>query len=513
MIFVVIIGAVLGARVIATTADATSRLIDHSLPAQREALQFQSTLLDQETGVRGYAITGDPQFLQPYQDGLTTEQESADRMRKLLGHEGGRVNLDIDDIERAARQWRSTYVAPLLASPATARAQGDATAAEGKQMFDNLRSLFTQQNQNLADAVTRDTDRLNHDRAVRDSILIGLLVVYLLTGVGLAVLVRRLIDRPLKYLTESSRRVAGGDFGFRIDVHGPADVAAVATAVDDMRRRIVAELDSSRVQQAQLHEQKLFLDAQTVELRRSNAELEQFAYVASHDLQEPLRKVAAFCQLLEKRYAGQLDERATQYIDFAVDGAKRMQILINDLLTFSRVGRVTDGSTELNLAQPLDRALANLAAAIEDSDAQITRPEQLPQLMGEPILLTMLWQNLIGNAIKFRAPDRTPRILITCEPDDAGWLLSVQDNGIGIRPEFAEKVFIIFQRLHNRTEYDGTGIGLALTKKIVEHHGGRIWLDTDYTGGTRICFTLTGAPAAVDVLAADTDIRSEGIRP
>ena len=156
------------------------------------------------------------------------------------------------------------------------------------------------------------------------------------------------------------------------------------------------------------------LDVQAAELRRSNGELEQFAYVASHDLQEPLRKVASFCQLLEKRYSDKLDERGLQYIAFAVDGAKRMQTLINDLLTFSRVGRAGDVRVPLPLDQPLDAALTSLSAAIEESSAVIERPGPLPEVTGDPTLLAMLWQNLIGNAIKFRATGRAPVVTVTC---------------------------------------------------------------------------------------------------
>ena len=179
------------------------------------------------------------------------------------------------------------------------------------------------------------------------------------------------------------------------------------------------------------------MDEQAVELRRSNAELEQFAYVASHDLQEPLRKVASFCQLLEKRYGDKLDERGIEYIGFAVDGAKRMQVLINDLLTFSRVGRLGTKQTEVDLDTTLDAGLANLATAIEESDAEIVRPAQpLPRIIGDPTLLTMLWQNLIGNAVKFRHKDRRPRVVIDCErgsgDHDGEWLFTVSDNGIGI---------------------------------------------------------------------------------
>ncbi|AYF76893.1 HAMP domain-containing protein [Nocardia yunnanensis] len=491
MVVVVLLGAAVTAQVIRTTTAATDRLIGQTMPAQRTALEFQSALLDQETGVRGFAITRDRQFLDPYTAGLDTQQRKAQELRKLLGDKDDQLTRDIDGIEQAVEQWRASYVTPLLTGT---DAQASGTTGQGKQIFDRIRTLFAAQNQHLSQAVRADTDRLDHARLVRNSVLIALLIAFVATGAVLTVLLRRLVDRPLRYLTQSSLRVAGGDFGFRIDAQGPADIAAVATAVEDMRRRIVSELEAARAQETLLAEQTTALEAQAVELRRSNGELEQFAYVASHDLQEPLRKVASFCQLLEKRYSGQLDERATQYIEYAVDGAKRMQILINDLLIFSRVGRVTDGDRPIALGEPLQRALANLTSAIDDTGARITQPEQLPEIVGEPTLLTMLWQNLIANAIKFRAPDRTPEILITCEPDADGYLFTVQDNGIGIDAEFADKVFVIFQRLHNRTEYEGTGIGLALVKKVVEHHGGRIWVDTDYHDGTRICFTLSSQP-------------------
>jgi len=237
------------------------------------------------------------------------------------------------------------------------------------------------------------------------------------------------------------------------------------------------------------------LDAQAIELRRSNVELEQFAYVASHDLQEPLRKVASFCQLLEQRYGHALDERGVEYIGFAVDGAKRMQVLINDLLTFSRVGRLNVTHATVDLDTTLDTALGNLASAIEESEAQIARPDvPLPQVTGDATLITMLWQNLIGNAVKFRREDRVPQVFIDCERGtgdaDGHWVFSVTDDGIGIAPEFADKIFVIFQRLHGRDDYAGTGIGLALCKKIVELHGGTIGIDTSNSSGTRFWFTL-----------------------
>ena len=186
-----------------------------------------------------------------------------------------------------------------------------------------------------------------------------------------------------------------------------------------------------------------------------------------------------------------------KHIDFAVDGAKRMQVLINDLLTFSRVGRASDVLRPVPLDEPLDAAVSALSAVIEETSAVIERPGPLPEVMGDATLLGMLWQNLIGNAIKFRAADRTPVIQITAdEQPDGGWQLGVADNGIGVPAEFAEKIFIIFQRLHARDAYPGTGIGLALCKRIIEQHGGQMFLDTTYSGGTRIYFTLPAATAS-----------------
>ncbi|MFE7741191.1 CHASE3 domain-containing protein [Nocardia sp. NPDC057455] len=510
MVLVVIIGTVAGAQVIAQTNRVTDRLLDKSLPAAAEAYRLQSALVDQETGLRGYGITADPQFLQPYRDGIRDEEQSVTRLRELLA--GRQPQLDeLDAVEQSARRWRTEYAEPLVAALASGTTRGiePSTPSRGKPLFDELRTRFDVQSNSLAATIAHDEDELAHTRTVRDAVLAGMVVAFLLTGVLLTVLIRRLIARPLGSLTDASLRVAGGDFDHHIDVHGPADLATVAHAVESMRRRIVAELDSSRAQEAALAEQKTDLDLQAMELRRSNAELEQFAYVASHDLQEPLRKVASFCQLLEKRYGDKLDERGKQYIDFAVDGAKRMQVLINDLLTFSRVGRITDRTEPTALGQSLDKALTNLSTAIDDTATRIRRPDELPEIVGDPTLLTMLWQNLIANAIKFREPERAPELEITCEPGENGsdWLLSVSDNGIGIAPEFAEKVFVIFQRLHSREEYSGTGIGLAVCKKIVEYHGGRIWIDTDYTAGARFCFTLSTAESDSAARTADLAAR------
>jgi light-regulated signal transduction histidine kinase (bacteriophytochrome) len=251
--------------------------------------------------------------------------------------------------------------------------------------------------------------------------------------------------------------------------------------VNSMRERILQELAATRNANA-------VLQAHTEELERSNTELEQFAYIASHDLQEPLRKVASFTQLLQRRYAGQLDARADQYIEFAVDGAKRMQALINDLLQYSRVGRSAREPALVSSDAAMAQARNNLAAAMEETGATV-ETGHLPLVLAELTLLTAVFQNLLSNALRFSG-GKPPRIVITASRDEPFWLFSFADNGIGIEPEYAERIFVIFQRLHERTAYPGTGIGLAMTRKIIEYFGGRIWLDTTYTEGSRFLFTL-----------------------
>lgn len=498
MVLLVALGSVVGAELLHRTTVASDRLIQQLQPARAEAFRLQSAIVDQETGERGYALTADREFLAPYTEGRELESRSAARMRRLLKDEPALL-AGVDRVQAAAARWRREVADLVVAgvTPGQPRPLDRRAAIAAKTSFDELRTLFDRQNAALGKARDDRLAELRHVRTLRNVVFSGMVVVFVLTGVLMLLLVRTLVIRPLETLRTSTRRIAEGHFDHPIAETGPADIRGVAHDVDSMRRRIMEELGASREQEQLLVRQAADLDAQALELRRSNAELEQFAYVASHDLQEPLRKVASFCQLLEKRYGDVLDERGKQYVDFAVDGAKRMQVLITDLLTFSRVGRVNDARVPVPLDAVLDKALGNLGTSLEESGADISRPERLPEIAGDPTLLEMLWQNLVGNAVKFRAPDRPPRVAITCELDEAAgeWSLAVADNGIGIPPEFAEKVFVIFQRLHSREAYAGTGIGLALCHKIVEHHGGRIWVDTQHAPGARICFTLPAAPA------------------
>jgi light-regulated signal transduction histidine kinase (bacteriophytochrome) len=224
------------------------------------------------------------------------------------------------------------------------------------------------------------------------------------------------------------------------------------------------------------------------ELARSNAELEQFAYITSHDLQEPLRMVSSFVQLLAKRYKGKLDQDADDFINYAVDGVKRMQSLITDLLAYSRVGSRGREFKPVSSDIALDHALSNMLTTIEKSGAVVTRGP-LPVVTGDNSQLVQLFQNLIGNAIKFNRGG-APHINVSADQQGNEWVFSIRDNGIGIEPEYFERIFLIFQRLHDRKQYPGTGIGLAICKKVVERHGGEIWADSEPGMGSTFYFTL-----------------------
>jgi signal transduction histidine kinase len=241
-------------------------------------------------------------------------------------------------------------------------------------------------------------------------------------------------------------------------------------------------------EQRDLMQARQALEQSVTELARSNTDLQQFAYVASHDLQEPLRMIASYTQLLAKRYKGQLDADADEFIAYAVDGANRMQRLIQDLLAYARVDTQGQVFAPTSLEAVVGHALDNVRAAVEESRAVVTH-DPLPTVMADERQLLQLFQNLLSNALKFRG-DQPPRVHVSAEQHDHEWRFAVRDNGIGIDPQYADKIFVIFQRLHNTGEYPGTGIGLAICKKIVERHGGGIWLESQPGQGSTFYFTL-----------------------
>ena len=485
---------VIGSIALSNLNSTQNRVVNVLDPAAFHGSELYAALLNQETGLRGYLLSARQPFLAPYLTGLASQQAEVGALRPLLA--GMPVaSAYLADALTAINHWRSSYAVPAIAKvSATGKAMPGANIAVGKADFDLVRTPLAAFQQYLSGQRAHAVAQLHASTTILDATVIASVLALLLVVAALGVGLRTAAIRPLARLAGEARRVASGDFEHEVDLSGPKEVHELAVDVNRMRDRILHELSAVRAANVALR-------ARALDLERSNSELEQFAYVASHDLQEPLRKVASFCQLLQRRYIGQLDARADQYIEFAVDGAKRMQALIDDLLAFSRVGRTQREPVLISSGSALSQARVNLAADIRKSGAVIETTE-LPPVRAEFSLITSLFQNLIGNAIKFRA-DRPPEIRVTAARQGDLWLFSVSDNGIGIEPEYADRIFVIFQRLHDRTAYAGTGIGLAMCRKIVEHYGGAIWLDTTYQGGAKFCFTLPVAPADGEETAHD----------
>jgi signal transduction histidine kinase len=470
-------------------------------------------LADQEAGIRGFVISGDPQDLAHYTAGVAAEEE---QLSAIITNPGAtdEIRAQADLLGVQTKSWRAEFAEPAI----VAVRAGDRVGAEAL-LGDAARARFDSVEASL-DRLRETIERVRDDSvaSVRDTsttllfVLIVAVTLVLASGVSLLVALQRTVIAPVTGLAAQVRAVAGGQYNRRIGSEGPPELQRLAEDVDQMRRRIAADLAEVRSARRQLEEAHDALARQAAELTRSNRDLEQFAYVASHDLQEPLRKVASFCQLLQRRYQGQLDERADQYIAFAVSGAQRMQRLINDLLAFSRIGRSTTGFSDVNLNRLAADTVAQLDSTLDSAGADVTWSD-LPTVRGDEPLLALLLTNLVGNSVKFRRPDAPARVHLSGRRVHEAWEITCTDNGIGIDPAYAEKVFVIFQRLNARDAYPGTGIGLALAKKIVEFHGGEIWVDTrgrtdGPSDGATIRFTLP--VAATPVVFADSTANGTG---
>lgn len=484
---VLLVLGLLGVWALNRAHSVTDTLVNRSSPALTTAVRLEAAMLDQETGIRGYGLSGQSSFLEPYTEGLADEQAAVTQLRGLFAKDA-QATADLDAVLARIKTWQDDIASPVAAAPPGAPvALAAIRSDQGKTEFDAIRAAAAVQQTRLqAVRATTYAELRSVERQLDWAFAAAALAILLLSGLVVSGL-RRGVTAPLERLSRDVREVGAGDFARAVTATGPADLRRLAEEVEGMRRRLADELAFSDQARARL-------DEQAGELRRSNGELEQFAYVASHDLQEPLRKVASFCQLLQRRYADKLDERADQYIAFAVDGANRMQTLINDLLAFSRVGRTHKDYVPVDLEDVLAATVDSLGIAVEESGAVITH-DPLPVLVADSTQIGMLFQNLIGNAIKFRAPDLAPEIHLSAAQEGDRWHFAVRDNGIGIGTEFADRVFVIFQRLHTKEAYPGNGIGLAMCKKIVEFHGGTIAVDPDTASGTRISFTLPQAPA------------------
>lgn len=325
---------------------------------------------------------------------------------------------------------------------------------------------------------------------LRNLAVVILIIVIAISGI-LAFYVANSISKPIKRLSRGAEIIGSGNLDYKVGITSKDEIGQLSRVFDKMTEDLkttTASRDELNKEVAERRQAQETLQKTSDDLMRSNKELEQFAYVSSHDLQEPLRVITGYIQLIAKRYKGRLDSDADEFINFAVDGASRMQSLITDLLTYSRVSKKAKPFAEFDCNQLLAEALANLEVAVKTADAVITH-DPLPTIMADGTQLVQVFQNLIGNAIKFRS-DKRPQIHITVKRNANKWVFSIKDNGIGIESAYKDKIFVIFQRLHSREEYPGTGIGLAICKKIVERHSGKIWLESTPGEGSTFHFTI-----------------------
>ena len=467
-----------------------------------ESESLLQSLLNMETGVRGFLVTGEEPFLDPYQQGRANFDRHLSNARTLMRAVPEQI-VRLDELERLQQKWVETLLQPAIERRRGAQnleqalATASARANERKEAMDEMRNVIRRIEDQENILLQARGAQVQQRRRIFETILWGGgLFSILLTG-ALALFAARTAGQVA--LAQSNLQESNAQL-----TRAKAKVEA-----ENEQRRAAEEKLESAVQ----------------DLQRSNAELEQFAYVASHDLQEPLRAVAGCVQVLQKRYGGKLDARADQFIEHAVDGAQRMQNLINDLLAYSRVGTHGKEFGEVSMEKTADYALQNLSERIKETGVQVTR-DALPDVWGDSGQLELVLQNLVSNALKFRgetdplvhigyqlrrvegAPDANGQVQISGQPQH---VFSVRDNGLGIETQYFERIFVMFQRLHTRTEFPGTGIGLAICKKIVERHGGTIGVQSVAGEGATFWFSLPVHVQSSSHVQAQVEAQSEKV--
>lgn len=418
------------------------REIDRTYDIMGKVRLVWTALLDAETGTRGYIISGDEAYLSTYIDG---KAKLAQYLAVVKEHDWEGKSVQITELEGKS----NIRISKLDQLVQTRKVSGFEAAREkqktigSRQAMDEVRSLIAQivDDEQLSLKRRIEASETNAQKAASAFVLTGTLLSFALAGIGIV------IFSQTAALKKTSAQLT----------------------VENEERKLAE-----------------------IKLTRSNEELQQFAYVASHDLQEPLRAVAGFLMLLEKRYKGKLDDKADQWINHSVEGAHRMQALIQDLLLLSRVETKGEAFKPVEVAEVLKIVQDNLQTSIAETNATVKTTQRMPKVLADQSQLVQLFQNLIANGIKFRSSETAPAISITADYDEGQkmWKFAVKDNGIGFDIEHADRIFQMFQRLQTRTMYAGTGIGLAVCKKIVERHGGLIWAESEPGKGSTFLFTL-----------------------
>lgn len=439
--------------------------------------QLNQLRRDRQRSILSFRYDRDPVYRR-------TLKETASRVGDLMNEL--RTTVD-SERERALLDKLIARRAPLgVVFESLLKADDEGDVKETERAFSRWNESIRRYDAMLSDfsvlnmrALDRSIARMDASRTQAFVVVGFLLVVTLLLLVGFWLWIRRSLVRPILQMTDAAKAIATGDLSIRVDDGGRGDeLGVLARALNEMTQSL-----------ARLKEE---LESNIQELHRSNEDLQQFAFVSSHDLKEPLRVVSLFSQLLEREHDRLSREQTAEYIHHITDGVKRMYLLIDDLLSYSRVKFEDVPLAVVDCNEVLSKVKEGLAVSIAEAQGSL-EVEPLPKVLGNEILLKHLFENLLTNAIKFRG-DRAPSIRVSAKRLDSQWTLSVTDNGIGIDPVFKDKLFVIFKRLHTRDQYPGSGIGLAICKKIVERHGGRIWVDSAIGKGATFSFTLPQAP-------------------
>ncbi|NTY01303.1 ATP-binding protein [Deinococcus sp. JMULE3] len=465
--------------------EALQRVVD-----AQARLQLISDLTTQvsvmENGQRGFVITGQPAFLEPYENGKLIFQADVFALHDLSVTDVQRTNLA--RVQALVTRWDEDAAQKEIAARRLSLQQAADRVGNGvgrtllNDARDILNVMYRNESGRLHDATQSSQDLLVRVQWVTvGGLLLGITLLALT-----AYRVTRTVRRTVMDLNGAAQAIAQGDYARRTPRLPVREFAQLGAQFDAMAGAV-------QDRETQLRAAAEELKASNTHLERSNRELEQFAYVASHDLQEPLRTIGSYTELLARRYQGKLDDRADQYIAFTTSATLRMKTLIQDLLAYSRVRKAPRAAQDVNLGDLVGEILADLEVQITGSDAQVD-VGPLPTVSGSPELLRHALQNLIGNALKFQQPGVPPRVRVTAEREARRWVIHVQDNGIGIAPEYHERIFGVFQRLHGLDEYAGSGIGLAVTRSAAEQLGGELWLDSTPGQGSTFHLALPHAP-------------------
>jgi signal transduction histidine kinase len=467
-----------------------STSVEHTLQVIALAEATQGDLVDMETGYRGFLLTGQEQFLEPYTAGLASYPERLRQLEELTADNPVQV-ARWRTIDKLTQQWTQEFTEPRIQLrrqvPDGAQPSPELVAlvseGGGRSQFAAIRQVFDQA---IATEQGLLAMRLDQAEAANERLFATLLIgtaVALLVGVSAALLLTRDITGAVDRLAAAATAVAAGDLTRRVRLDRRDEVGQAAEAFDHMTDRLqvtIVELENSSAE----------LVRKQVELERSNRELQDFASVASHDLQEPLRKVRAFGDRLSAKYGPELTDQGRDYLGRMQDAAARMQALINDLLTFSRVATRAQPFVPVDLNSLVRQVVSDLEVRIQQSDATL-EIEPLPTIDADPLQMRQLFQNLLANALKFQQPDVPPTVRVYAQ--DAGETdvqVCVQDDGIGFDEKYLDRIFTIFQRLHGRVDYEGTGVGLAVCRKIVERHSGTITAHSAPGEGATFIVTL-----------------------